>query len=107
MATPDIGSKCVVLLPQKFVNPQITPAKGLVVNKLPDKRRIILIEEVWQISKSFTQWGWEEVPKILKEDRKSLAIPAPPENVAEPKLFILEAMIKRSIADFKRIYDLV
>ena len=83
IVTFSVGSKCAVMLPREFVNPQLTPAKGLVVNRLIDSRSLILVEEVWQfkglssgpLSEMCTtagaikseNWGWKELPSMLPE----------------------------------------
>lgn len=116
----NVGSKCAVMLPRKLVNSQLTPAKGLIINKLLDSRSLILVEEVWQFKGLETSplsemctpsgkirtsnWGWQEVP-LLMEDY--LVVPAGLENMMNISTLTLENMIKKSIGDFKRIRGLV
>jgi hypothetical protein len=118
MTTLTVGAKCAVMLPQKLVNTQITPAKGMVINRLLDSRSLILVEEIWQFKGlkrapitemikpdgkiKHNSWGWREVPQIL-EQGDYLVLPAWPHNIMELKQHILDAMIKKSIADFKRL----
>jgi hypothetical protein len=105
------------MLPRKFVNQQITPARGMVINRLVDSRSLILVEQVWQFKgletapiaeKIFpntgrirdTNWGWLEVPNLL-EEKEYLILPVQSENMMEPTSIMLTAMIKKSIDDFK------
>jgi hypothetical protein len=113
-----IGSKCAVMLPREFLNPQITPATGLVINRLVDSRSLVLVEEVWQF-KGFVDspqeevcfqsgriksenWGWREIPEIVAEG-DYIMLPAFPHNLMEPNSSVLEAMIKKSIRDFQQL----
>lgn len=118
MPTLDIGSKCAVLLPEKFINPHLTPAKGLIINQLVDRKSLILIEEVWQFkgltnsplnemctsvgSIKSDRWGWLELPHIIKDD-EYIVLPAKPENVMYLTELIMEEMIKKAVESFKKI----
>ena len=118
-----IGSKCAVMLPRKFINEQLTPAKGLILNRFLDSNSLVLIEEVWQF-KGFPEkvlsemcfpsgklkqinWGWQEVPSLMKEEGDYLVVKAQPENLMELTTFSIEEMIKKSVADFKVINGFV
>lgn len=119
MVTLSVGKKCAVMLPKEFINPQKTPATGLIINQLVDSKRLVLIEEVWQF-KGFpieklsemcfpsgrikhNNWGWKAIPSMVAPG-KYIIIPVPLSNLMEPNSHILNALIKESIADFKRIY---
>lgn len=120
--TFSVGSRCAVMLPRKFLNAQVTPAKGLVINRLIDSRSLVLVEEVWQFSGlehapleemcfpsgriRQSNWGWYEVPEILEDD-DYLVVPAAPHNMMPPSPNTLEVMIRQSIADFKNINGFV
>lgn len=120
--TFSVGSKCAVMLPREFLNPQVTPAKGLVVNRLVDSRSLILVEEVWQfkglstgpISEMCTSfgsiksenWGWKEIPELV-EKGEYLMLPAEPHNLMEPNVGTIEAMIRKSVQDFKSIHGFI
>lgn len=120
--TFSVGSKCAVMLPREFLNPQITPAKGMIVNRLVDSRSLVLVEEVWQFKGLNTgpitemcttfgtiksdNWGWREIPELV-ETGEYLMLPAEPHNLMEPSLTTLEAMIKKSVFDFKSIHGFV
>lgn len=116
--TFSVGSKCAVMLPREFINPQLTPAKGMIVNRLVDSRSLVLVEEVWQF-KGFSSspkqemcfsdgrikgesWGWKEIPSLI-EDGEYLMLPALPHNLMEPSISVVEAMIKKSIKDFQKL----
>jgi hypothetical protein len=118
-----VGSKCAIMLPRELINEQLTPARGMVINRLVGNRSLILVEEVWQF-KGFpestlsemcfpktgrirdSKWGWAEVPSFLEEE-DYLIVPAEPVNMMVPSEKIFTAMIKRSIQDFKEINKLV
>lgn len=118
-----VGSKCALMLPRKLINEQLTPAKGLVINKLVDSRSLILVEEVWQFKgfpsaplteKVFSSgslrhhnWGWQEVPNLFANEEDYLVLPAQAHNLMDAGAATLEAMIKKSVADFKRINNLI
>lgn len=118
MVTPFVGLKCALMLPKKFINPQRTPARGLVINRLVDRKSLILVEEIWQFmgprqapltemcfsSGRIRQanWGWQEVPELVEGD-KYIIVPAQPHNLMEPTTAMVEAMICRSIRDFQEI----
>ena len=120
--TFSVGSKCAVMLPRKFLNPQLTPAQGLIINRLIDSRSLILIEEVWQFKGLQTaplaemcfssgsikrgSWGWREIPELLEKD-DYIVLPAGPHNLMEPTTNMLEKMIKKSVVDFKKINGFV
>lgn len=117
-----VGSKCAVMLPRELINEQVTPAKGMVINRLVGDRSLILVEEVWQfkgipeptLGDMFsikmgrvrdTLWGWEEVPRFRNlEDY--LIIPAQLHNMMNQSADIFTAMIKKSIQDFKSINNI-
>lgn len=120
IVTFSVGSKCAVMLPQEVFNQQLTPAKGMVINRLLDSSTLVLVEEVWQF-KGFpdsplnemcfpggdirkVNWGWQEVPNVIEEEY--LIINPKPFKMMMPSEAVLEALIKRSIADFKRIKGL-
>ena len=122
IVTFSVGSKCAVMLPRKFLNPQLTPAKGLIVNHLVDSRSLVLIEEVWQFN-GFSDaplsemcmstgrvrsncWGWQEIPKVLDDD-EYIILPVNSHNLMEPSISMVEAMIRKSVADFKRVHGFV
>jgi len=106
------------MLPRKFLNPQMTPATGLIINKMVDKSSLVLIEEVWQFhgfpDVSLTEmcfpsgnikqmnWGWQELPSLINPD-EYLVIPAKPHNLMKPGSVTLNAMIQKSIMDFKEL----
>jgi len=110
------------MLPRAFVNPQLTPAKGMVVNRLIDSRSLILVEEVWQFKGLTTSptaemctafgsirsdnWGWKEVPELVDEG-EYIMLPAFPHNLMEPSHEAVQAMIKKSVEDFKRIHGFI
>jgi len=114
-----IGSECAVMLPRELMNPQVTPALGMVINHLLDDSSLILVEEVWQfkgleyspLSEMCTSsgrvrqvnWGWQEMPKVFKENNKYLVVPAKHHNVMKPSVKTLEVMVKKSIQDFKAL----
>lgn len=116
--TFSIGSKCAVMLPREFLNPQLTPAKGMVINRLVDSRSLILVEEVWQFKGLSTSpvtemctslgsiksesWGWKEIPEMVPEG-DYIMLPALPHNLMEPSYDTVQEMIKKSVEDFKRI----
>lgn len=115
-----VGSKCAVILPQKFINPHLTPAKGIIVNRLIDSRSLILVEEVWQvlglkIGDSFdfeetcfledrrirhNKWGWQEVPQIIKDPAEYLLVEVLPTEINPISEVVLDGMIRRCINDF-------
>jgi len=114
-----IGSRCALMLPRKFANQQVTPAKGLIINRLVDSSSLVLVEEVWQFKgledapleeKCFPRtgriksekWGWLEVPSFM-DPEDYLILPVQPVNMMEPHPFTLEAMIKKSIEDFVQL----
>lgn len=114
-----IGSRCALMLPRKFANQQVTPAKGLIINRLIDSRSLVLVEEVWQFKgldeapleeKCFPRtgrikserWGWLEVPSFMNQE-EYLILPVQLTNIMEPHPFTLEAMIKKSIEDFAHL----
>jgi hypothetical protein len=114
-----VGSKCAVMLPREFINEQVTPAKGLIIERTKSYKTLILVEEIWQfkglefapIEEKFSMstgrikdhnWGWQEVPSILPED-EMLIVPALIENLMSPTIDTLEKMITTSVADFKAI----
>lgn len=117
-----IGSKCAIMLPREFINVQLTPAKGMVINRLVGNRSLILVEEVWQFD-GFpdatlsemcfpktgrirdSRWGWAEVPTFLANE-DYLIVPAEPTNMMAPSESTFTAMIKKSIQDFKEINNL-
>lgn len=117
IVTLTVGTKCALMLPREFISPQLTPAKGLIINKLLDSRALVLVEEVWNF-KGFSDaplkemctssgglrqesWGWSEIPSII--DDEYIIVPAWPHNLMQPKVDILEKMITKSVADFKSI----
>lgn len=120
--TFSIGSKCAIMLPREVMNEQLTPAKGMVINKLVGNGSLVLVEEVWQF-KGFsdapltemcfpktgriktTQWGWLEIPAVMAQD-EYLIVPATPDNMMIPSHDMFTAMIKRSIQDFKEIKNI-
>lgn len=120
--TFSVGSKCAVMLPREFLNPQLTPAKGLVINRLIDSRSLILVEEVWQFKGLSTSplsemctsfgsiksesWGWREVPELV-DSGDYIMLPAAPHNLMEPTVTTIEAMIRKSVQDFKSIHGFV
>ncbi len=122
MAAPPVGSKCALMLPKEFINPQRTPARGLVINRLVDRKSLILVEEVWQFTGLHraplkemcfssgrirqVNWGWQEVPELILGG-EYIIIPARPHNVMEPTAATVEAMIRRSIRDFQEINGFV
>ena len=122
IVTFSVGSKCAVMLPREFLNPQLTPAKGLIVNRLVDSRSLILVEEVWQfkgltsspVSEMVTSfgsiksenWGWKEIPELV-DDGEYIMLPAETHNLMEPNLGTFEAMIRKSVQDFKKIHGFV
>ena len=83
--TLDVGSKCAILLPQRFISPYVSPAKGLILNRLMGSKSLVLVEEVWQILGlkvgqdvpyeevcfpeekriRHSAWGWQEIPELL------------------------------------------
>jgi hypothetical protein len=114
-----IGTRCAVMLPRKFVNQQVTPATGLIINRLVDSTSLVLVEEVWQFKgletdpledKCFPstgrikseKWGWLEVPSFMEQE-EYLILPVQPTSMMEPHPFTLEAMIKKSIEDFTHL----
>lgn len=118
MVVLDIGSKCAVILPERFINPHITPAKGLILNQLIDKKSLVLIEEVWQF-KGLTSspldemcfstgtiksknWGWIELPHIIK-DKEYMILPTKQTEVMSLTDNIMEEMIKLAVISFKKI----
>lgn len=117
-----VGSRCAVMLPRKFINPQITPAKGLIVNRLLDSRTLVLVEEIWQFKGlqgaplremcmssgriRHARWGWQEVPEIIEEE-EYIILPAMPHNLIEPSAPMIEKMIKKSIVDFKSVHGFI
>jgi len=117
-----VGDKCAVMLPKDFINSQLTPAKGLIVNKFIDSRSLVLVEEVWQFKgfpdaalseKIFpsgrirsNSWGWLEVPNLVEKENDYLVVKAYPDNLMLPTTEALEALVKRSISSFKTIYGL-
>lgn len=119
----NVGSKCGIMLPRELINQQVTPAKGLIVNRLIGNKSLVLVEEVWKFKgfpdspleeKCFprtgrikdSMWGWEEMPTFLKKD-DYLIVPAEPENMMMPTETMFTAMIKKSIQDFKTLNSLV
>ena len=106
------------MLPKKFINPHRTPARGLIINRLIDRKSLVLIEEVWQFKglhhSPLTEmcfssgrikqvnWGWQEVPELIAKD-KYLIIPAQPYNLVEPTYTALETLVRRSIQDFQEV----
>lgn len=122
MVTPPIGSKCALMLPKKFINPQRTPARGLVINLLVDRKALVLIEEIWQFtgpqraplaemcfpSGHIRQinWGWQEVPEVVERDTY-IIVPAQPHNLMKPTAAAIELMIGHSIRDFQEINGLI
>jgi len=113
-----IGSKCAVMLPRKYLNLYLTPAKGLIINRLVDRRSLVLVEEVWQFKGlshaplaelcfsrggiKQVNWGWQELPQLMSED-EYLIVPAHPHNLMEPEEAVLDAMVRKSIQDFQKI----
>jgi hypothetical protein len=111
-----IGSKCALLLPREIVNPQITPAKGLIINKLLDRTSLVLIEEVWQFKGLPDQpmkdmctsyhsirniaWDWIPLPQLLEEFDDYLIVPAKDKYLKAPTVDVLEKMITKTINDF-------
>lgn len=117
----NVGMQCAVMLPRKFINPQLTPAKGIIVNKLINRKVLILIEEIWQF-KGWREaplgeqclpsgkirgdyWGWQEIPNIIK-DKDYLVVPAQPHNIMKINYATLDKMIEKSILDFKQVHGL-
>lgn len=117
-----IGNRCAVMLPRKFINPQVTPAKGLIINTLLDGSCLILVEEVWQFKGLKTSplsemclpsgrirqanWGWQEVPSLVKDD-DYLMLPAQKHNLMEISGNILDKMIEKSIIDFRDLNSVI
>jgi len=120
--TFSVGSRCAVMLPRKFINPQLTPAKGLVINRLLGSKHLILVEEVWQFKGlqhspleemcmpsgriRSNNWGWREVPELLDND-EYIIVPAEPHNLMEITSASLESMIKKSVVDFKKVHGFI
>lgn len=120
--TFSIGSKCAIMLPRELMNEQLTPAKGMIINRLVGDGSLILVEEVWQF-KGFpdapltemcfpktgriknSQWGWLEVPSFM-EKSKYLIVPASRTHMMLPSQEMFTAMIKKSIQDFKDIKNI-
>lgn len=117
--TFSIGSKCAIMLPREIMNEQLTPAKGMVINRLVGNGSLILVEEVWQFKGlsdapltemcfpktgriRTSQWGWLEVPSFMEES-EYLIVPASPNHMMVPSQDMFTAMIKKSIQDFKEI----
>ena len=118
-----VGSKCALMLPREFINPQSTPATGMIINKLLGSKHLILVEEVWQFKGlnaeevttemchpngdiKHNNWGWKEVP-YLTQGEEYLIVPALPHNLMKLSSPTLDAMIKKSITDFKKIHGFV
>jgi hypothetical protein len=110
------------MLPREFINEQLTPAKGMVINRLVGNRSLILVEEVWQFDGlpdatlsemcfpktariRDSRWGWAEVPSFMPQE-DYLIVPAAPTNIMMPSEPMFTAMIKKSIQDFKEINSL-
>lgn len=120
MLTLDIGSKCSALLPQKIINPQITPAKGLIINHLLGSKLLVLVEEVWQFldvgwGEEFPlekavfisgkrirsdKWGWKTIPELTGKPDEYFLVELFPRSVYSTKQEILDEMIHASINDF-------
>lgn len=117
-----VGSKCAIMLPRLMINSQLTPAKGMVINRLVGNRSLVLVEEVWQFKGfpnaeltemcfpktgriKYSQWGWEEVPSFMEEE-EYLIVPTQPTNMMIASETMFTAMIKKSIQDFKVINSL-
>jgi len=82
-------------------------------------KTLILVEEVWQFKgldgASLNEkcmpsgrirrnnWGWHVVPELMESVEEYLVVPAEPLNLMKINEPTLEAMIKKSIADFQRI----
>lgn len=107
----DIGSKCSVLLPEKFINPHKTPAKGMVINKLLGLKCLVLLEEVWQFNglipteDDILSWGWEPVPRLLKDHKKKthLLFSEDSTKVYSIGTDILGNLIQASVISFKEV----
>jgi hypothetical protein len=120
--TFSIGSKCALMLQRKIINKHLTPAKGLILNKLLGSRSLVLVEEVWQFkgltnaplqsmcydngSIKHHRWGWAEVPSLL-EDNDYLILTMPDEKLSQINSTVLESMIKKSVTDFREINDFI
>lgn len=116
----DIGSKCAFILPQKFINPHITPATGLIINRFVNLKSLVLVEEVWQFKglmesprqgminshrlKS-TSWGWQAIPEIVKKENDYIMVELMPESIMVPSQKILDDIISKAIEDFFRIAE--
>jgi hypothetical protein len=114
------GSKCAVLLPQKIVNAQITPAKGLIINRSLSMKSVVLIEEVWQFKGLETSplsemclspgkireanWGWQEIPAILNKINEYLLVEVFAHDIFPLTPSVLDEMISKSIAEFLTIH---
>ncbi len=117
--TLSVGSKCALMLPQKFVNPHLTPAVGLIINRFVNTKSLVLVEEVWQfkglaedienlgITKSgkikSSSWGWQAIPEITKKENEYLMIEVLPSNIINPSNKVLDHIIQKAIEDFFRV----
>src|SRR6188508_2479762 len=99
--TLDVGSKCAILLPQRFISPYVSPAKGLILNRLMGSKSLVLVEEVWQILGlkvgqdvpyeevcfpeekriRHSAWGWQEIPELLNDPQDYLLVEVFPRSI--------------------------
>jgi hypothetical protein len=116
--TLGIGSKCAFILPQNFINPHITPAQGLIINRFINTKSLILVEEVWQFKGLFSdkkeaitpsgnirasKWGWQSIPEITKKSDEYLMVEVLPHNIMVPSQSTLDAIINKAIEDFFKL----
>lgn len=117
--TFSVGSRCALMLPRKLINQQLTPAKGIIINRLVDNRSLVLIEEVWQFKGLATSpiedkipkvannikshnWGWVEVPNVIVK-KDYLVLPVQTVNMMNTDNNTLKAMVSMSIKDFTEL----
>jgi hypothetical protein len=116
--TLSVGSKCAFVLPQKFVNPHITPAIGLIINRFVNMKSLVLVEEVWQFKGlpedsnlgvlspgkiRSNSWGWQAIPQITKKADEYLMVELLPESIMVPSKKTLDDIIAEAVADFFRV----
>ncbi len=114
--TLSVGSKCALMLPQKFINPHLTPAIGLIINRFVNTKSLVLVEEVWQFKGLFedaqnqgvlssgkiksSSWGWQAIPEIVKKENEYLMIEVLPSSIMPPSEKVLDNIIQKAIEDF-------
>ncbi len=118
MLTMSVGSKCAFVLPQKFINPHITPAIGLIINRFINTKSLVLVEEVWQFKglkedikmgvfssgriKS-NHWGWQAIPEITKDANEYMLVELFPDSIMVPSKNVLDSIISKAVEDFFRV----